>query len=325
MSPSSTYRRVPRALRPLLALATSVVLAVSLAPPASAAPLDRYNSVADPMSTFELQFLDNFVPQGIAYSESRNRFFVTHYNWRDGGVDSRIAIHAGDGRYLRYVRIAPGHVGGITVWRDWLYVVTDGDGGMGRLRRYSLNRVLNADKGDYVKVLGVRDTYQGASAFVTVHAGTIYFGTHTSDSSWDSHGKMWSWALDPDNGAPRPVRTDATPTSIPPNVQGMVRTGKYEIYSQSWRRDCHSRFTVVNRDNGNRKRIYGPSMSEGIVNAGGSLFIAYESGAKKYRDGDGNGSSLNPVYRAHYANLKDFATTVLQHGWNPGNDPGCTG
>ncbi len=307
-------------IRGAAAAAISLAITITGTPQASAAPLDIYNSATDPSPNFYLQFLENFTPQGIAYSGSKNLFYVTHYNHSDTAADSRIAIYDGAGNYKRYVRIASGHVGGVAVWKNWLYVVTSVDG-MGRLRRYSLDAIsdpTNATK--YVAVLGVRDTFTGASSFASVSGGEIFFGTHSDDPNWSTKGKMWSWPLDPDNGVPSPTRTDSAYSLIPANVQGFVRTADYDIFSTSRDRDCRSRFIVIDRSSGKERRIYAPSMSEGIVNAGGSLFINFESASSQYA-----ATALDVTERVAYGTTSTFGATVLSDGFAPSADDGCQG
>lgn len=315
--------------RPKLTLALCIA-ALALTPSTVVAAYPIYGPQMDPKANFWIQTavgtppnLTQLVPQGLAHDPTSNRFLATAYDPRESSTveyDSYIFVHDSAGNTLKRVRINTGHVGGITVWRDWVYVVTTLDGtNMGRLRKYSRSRIMNAAAGEYVGAATTRDTYVNAGAFVADYNGRLYFGTHTADSDWTTKGKMWSWPIDPDSGEARPVvMYDTQSTAIPPNVQGYVRTDNYEIFSQSWTRKCDSVFTVVSRGDGLTRTTLGPAMSEGIVAAAGDLYVNFESAAEKYA-----ATAKNVTERVAFGDLSGFATVVLHSGSSATAKPVC--
>lgn len=59
---------------------------------------------------------------------------------------SLILVHSAGGAFQKAVYIAEGHVGGVAIRGNWLYVVTN-VGGQGRLRTYSIAKILATPHG----------------------------------------------------------------------------------------------------------------------------------------------------------------------------------
>ncbi len=310
-----------RLLRPLAALALAVVTSTVLtAPPAAAEPFGGavYNARTNPRTAFKINHYADYVPQGIAYG--KGHFFQTQYNWRYPGIDSIIVVHSAGGAYQKAVYIAEGHVGGVAVRGNWLYVVTN-VGGQGRLRTYSIDKILATPHGRYVAVapgrgvVNIGDSNDRAGAFIGLSGKRIYFGSHSSDSSYTKNGRMWHYNIRADGKPVKPAGN--TVVAVPPNVQGMAVSGSSYLFSQSWDRDCWSRFKVTGRERPSvgGKSIFGPSMAEDVATTGGVLFITYESAANKYNGGDGSNHARNPVSYVHAGDLSDFVYAVWSRGW----------
>ncbi|SDI13219.1 hypothetical protein SAMN05192558_101497 [Actinokineospora alba] len=309
--------RFKRTITAAVASAAALTLAMGLTQSASAAEgfVGRFTDLTDPSMNFELQLLSTHVPQGIAYWDGDGgaaRFFVTHYE-PSNPSNSRLAVHGADGTYFKNVRIGGGHVGGVVAWRHWLYTVdTDGDG-EAHLRIYRLSDIGTTKNLEHLPLRGYWKMPDDSGAFVTISGDTLYFGTHTKDKTYQEHGRLYTWPMDPNTGDPasRPENS----WGIPGNVQGLVVTENFFVFSQSWDRDCWSRITVRTRGEGfaSDRFIYTHAMSEGIVNAAGTLYVNFESAADYYS------GARNIVKQPRYGPLSTIIYDIRDHGRTLGN------
>lgn len=310
--------RFKRTIRAAVASAAAVVTAmtVTVTVTGSAAAAEDFsgrftNQLATPKAAFWLTLRNTHVPQGIAHWPGGDRFFVTYYD-PDDGTNSRLAVHANDGSHLKNLRINGGHVGGVVAWRDWLYTIDTDSTGTTLLRKYRLSDIGNTSGG---AALPQREFWQlptGAGAFVDIHDNKLYFGSHTRDKTYAEHGRLYSWPMNPTSGNPTPNSDQwGANIGIPGNVQGLVVTPHYLVFSQSWDRDCWSRVTVRVRGGGfaSDRFIYAPAMSEGIVNADGSLYVNFESGAYPYVD-----DARNVIHRPWFGDLSTFISDIQANG-----------
>jgi len=306
--------RFKRTMRAAVASAAAVALAMGMTASASAAEdfSGRFTNVlADPKPAFWLTLRDTHVPQGITYwagDGQGSRFFVSYYD--DSSVtNSRLAVHGNDGSYFKNVRIGGGHVGGVVAWRDWLYTVDTTSTGSTYLRKYRLADIGTTSSGD---ALPLRDSWSmpnNSGAFATIQDNNLYFGSHTKDKSYTEHGRLYTWPMNPTSG--NPTTTSSASIGIPGNVQGLVATPNYLVFSQSWDRDCWSRITVRERGEGfaSDRFIYAPAMSEGITAASGSLYVNFESGSHLYAS-----TARNVIHRPWFGDLSTFISDILANG-----------
>ncbi|MFJ6671121.1 hypothetical protein ACIQMJ_08455 [Actinosynnema sp. NPDC091369] len=118
--------------------------------------------------------------------------------------------------------------------------------------------------------------------------------------------------MNPTSGNPTPSTDQwGAGIGIPGNVQGLVVTPDYFVFSQSWDRDCWSRITARERGEGfaGDRFTYAPSMSEGIVNAAGSLYVTFESDSHLYVD-----DARDVIHRPWFGNLSTFITDIQANG-----------
>lgn len=309
--------RFKRTIRAAVASAAAVAMAMTVTGSASAAEdfNGRFtNYLAEPKPGFWLNLRDTHVPQGITYwpgDGQGSRFFVTYYDPSDV-ANSRLAVHGNDGSYFKNLRIGGGHVGGVVAWRDWLYTIDTASTGTTLLRKYRLSDIGTTSSGT---ALPLRDSWQlpsGSGAFATIQDGNLYFGSHTKDKSYTQHGKLYTWPMNATSGNPTPSSDQwGASIGIPGNVQGLVVTPNYFVFSQSWDRDCWSRVTVRVRGDGfpSDRFIYAPAMSEGIVNAAGSLYVNFESGSYLYAS-----TARNVIHRPWFGGLSTFTTDIQANG-----------
>ena len=272
------------------------------------------NNLANPKADFLLTLRDTHVPQGIAHWPGDGqgaRFFVTYYD-PSNVTNSRLAVHTNNGGYLKNLRINGEHVGGVVAWRDWLYTIDTGSTGTTLLRKYRLSDIATTSSGAALPQRASWQLPSGAGAFVTIHDNKLYFGSHTADKSYSEHGKLYTWPMNATSGNPTPSTDQwGASTGIPGNVQGLVATPNHLVFSQSWDRDCWSRITVRVRGGGfsSDRFIYAPAMSEGIVNAAGSLYVNFESGANLYAD-----TARNVIHRPWFGDLSTFISDIQANG-----------
>ncbi len=306
----------------LTALLTMVLLVLALPTTASAEAFNGpvYNDSTNPVKKFKINYYSDYVPQGLAYG--KGYFFQTQYNWRYPQQDSIIVIHKANGEFVKAVYIAEGHVGGAAVKGNWLYVVTNlqnntKTNGQGRLRTYSIDRILKTKHAGYVPTRWTTDIGrpgQYAGAFIGISGKFIYYGTHTADTSYTRNGQMWHHDI---SRSGKPVKP-ANPSTfaIPPNVQGVAVSGSRFLFSQSWDRDCWSRFTVTGAIPAiGGKSVFGPSMVEDMTKAGSKIYLTYESAAHLYTGGDGSNHSRNAVKYVAAGSLKGFMDAIQRRGW----------
>jgi hypothetical protein len=123
--------------------------------------------------------------------------------------------------------------------------------------------------------------------------------------------------MNPTSGNPTPSQGQwGAYVGIPGNVQGLIATPNYLVFSQSWDRDCWSRITVRERGGGfaSDRFIYAPAMSEGIVNANGSLYVNFESGASLAAPENYASTARNVIHRPWFGDLSTFISDILANG-----------
>lgn len=192
-------------------------------------------------------------------------------------------------------------------WRDWLYTV-DTSNGSTLLRKYRLADIGTTSSGN---ALPLRDSWtlpSDSGAFVTIQDNKLYFGSHTKDRDYTEHGRLYTWPMNTSSGNPTP---SSASIGIPGNVQGLVVTPNYMVFSQSWVRRCWSRITVRDRGEGfaSDRFIYAPAMSEGITAASGSLYVNFESGADLYA-----ATARNVIHRPWFGDLSTFIADIRANG-----------
>jgi hypothetical protein len=306
--------RFKRTIRAAVASAAAVAMAMGMTGSASAAEdfSGRFTNVlANPKANFWLTLRDTHVPQGIAYWPGGARFFVTYYD-PDASI-GRLAVHGNDGSHIKDLKVNGYHLGGVVTWRDWLYTIdtTEGSGTV-LLRKYRLADIATTANGGTLPQREATPLPTGAGAFLDIHDNKLYFGSHTADRSYSEHGRLYTWPMSTASGNPTPSSGQwGAYVGIPGNVQGLVVTPNYFVFSQSWVRRCWSRITVRERGDGfaSDRFIYAPAMSEGIVNANGALYVNFESGADLYA-----ATARNVIHRPWFGDLSTFISDIQANG-----------
>lgn len=191
---------------------------------------------------------DGMVHQGLAYDGENDTFLITGYR-TDGKASQLSVVSKADGKEIKRLSLAnedgsafTGHVGGITVNGDYVYVA----GGKG-LAVFGRQDVVSAADGDIIKSVGFFGTATESDhlnvAFTHVENGKIYVGEFYRKANYptpDSH-KYTTAAGDEnpaliiayklDDGAPLGISDKIEYAySVPSLVQGMCFDAEGRVY-----------------------------------------------------------------------------------------------
>ncbi|MBA3781731.1 MAG: hypothetical protein H0X12_07760 [Nocardioides sp.] len=222
----------------------------------------------------------NLIPQGLGYDAATGTLLQSYDDHDKGDRSTMALIDEVTGQEIGEVQLGdtfpgpdgnpvpssrPGHVGGVTVDGDNVYV-TD----KGRVYTYSLSEMRNASSGQPVQQSAPPADVSGGS-YSAFKDGKLYVG--------DFHNNVLY--VHEKNAAGDWVEVDAVDT--PDECQGvMVRDGEY-VFSSSYGRDNEGQLIVQDRETGDRSDPFTlPTMSEGVVEVDGELVVTYESGAEEY-------------------------------------------
>lgn len=226
------------------------------------------------------------IPQGLGYDPLTRSLLQAYY--KDGEPSVLAVVDEVTGKELTEVELGgygyddtrPGHVGGVTVDGDSVYVTDSG-----KVYEYSLREIRAAGPGTTVEQVQ-RPTDVAASSYSAFRDGRLYVGDHDASVMYvyekDAHG-VWVPVRDSDGGA--------LSIATPDKAQGvLVRDGEF-VFSTSHGRQNESALVVQDRDSGERSDEYPlPNMSQGVVEVDGQLYVTYESGAEKFDDAGTGGA-----------------------------------
>jgi len=252
--------------------------------------------------------LGTHTPQGVGtwwnWDGSKDLLLVASYQ---NGANSLITgIDPTTNKTVGVVAIAGSHAGGITTSNGWAFVQGKDSGGSGTIRKYRLSTLKSALKKagtPYVKQVGTaRKVY--AASFLTSYGGYLWSGKFNATG----RGKMYQYKIN-SNGS---LTTINRAWEIPTKTQGLLVTANHFIFSTSYGRDKRSNLYVVRRgqpdlDKAKLTCFRAPSMSEGITEYGGRVYLVFESGSYLYRSDQ---KTLNVITRLHKAPLSTLTSLV---------------
>lgn len=284
------------------------------------------------------------VPQGLAYIPEARLLLISNYMF-DGRTAAITCVSLGNdtvnGRLGKTIWIynrdgSPhmGHMGGIAVSREWLWIASGSN-----FYRLPLSGILEAEEGSKLLLSGPYTTEVACSA-ATASGGVLYIsefrsrnGSYmTSKSHYfkTADGKInqaltAGFILDGRLDGILPSRSQAGIAhpdyfiSIPDEVQGITFLENRIVLSQSYGRRNDSRLSVYASPLGGEldgsfllkngqevpvwvlddakkiREITAPPMSEGICLVEGFIAVLYESASDKYRD-----TARSPQSRIHF-------------------------
>ena len=229
--------------------------------------------------------LRSYVPQAVATWhnwDTAGHDLLVVSSYRDGGGKARLfGIDAATGKHVGTVAIAPTHAGGITITNGWAFVQGKDSGKKHYVRKYELSELRGAMKAKdtpYLKQIGkARQVY--GSAFLASYGDNLYAGRFNDKG----RGRMYRYKVT-GTGA---LKTQKGAYEVPTKTQGLLVTNNHFIYSTSLGNDNRSNIYVVaggarDIDIASTKCFRAPSMAEGITADGGTAYLLYESGSRKY-------------------------------------------
>lgn len=193
----------------------------------------------------------NAIPQGIAYANGQKRILISHYfenasacvsvlNESTGTMISSISLQEISGK------LHTGHVGGIAVLNDSLFVASDG-----RILQYELAPFLSADPPATISATATRKC-ETAATFCTATKKRLLVGefaygqeyrTHFSHHLTDRKGvRKYAWVCGYDSKDP--MGTPTCVLSVRQKVQGMYASGDRVFLSISYGRRNRSTSTL---------------------------------------------------------------------------------
>lgn len=264
----------------------------------------------------------NAIPQGMTYSDDHDLIIISHYFGHGQAPSFLSVLDNSTGKLLSSIALKEsskalhrGHVGGIAVLKDSLWVASDG-----QLFQYELGTVVSDTPSAAVLPVARRKCETKAS-FCTATENTLFVGefakytflkeeypTDPSHHVQDRKAvKKYAWicAYDAQDilGNPKFV------LSVRQKVQGMHVTNDRIYMSISYGRKNPSKVVAYENPIGEEKHATAtlsngetvplwfldgenylgaidlPPMSEGIVMIGQQLAVLFESGASKYQKG----------------------------------------
>ncbi|MCH5585558.1 hypothetical protein MK805_11420 [Shimazuella sp. AN120528] len=255
-----------------------------------------------------------WVPQGLSYLKSENWILHSYY-WDQGkgseGHASVIAVFFKSGQYKminlyeNHTHKHYGHVGGITVSSNYLWVAST-ERSHNYLLQYSLQALIHVkNKGKLVpkKMYGLAH----GTSYVTYHQPSklLCIGKWVPKIK-GSHGLLYCHKLNDKED----LSSDSKEYQTPSDIQGIEFYGNgsieknYILFSQSFGRKKDSKLLIYKGLGTETKKVtqftINP-MSEDMVKIGNKIYISFESGAKKYHH-NGKKQTYN-LYYAEIANL----------------------
>jgi hypothetical protein len=246
--------------------------------------------------------LGTHTPQGVGtwwdWDGSKDLLLVAAY--RAGANSQIIGIDPGTGKTVGVVAIAATHGGGITTSMGWAFV----QGSTNGIRKYRLSELRTAMKKagtPYLKAVGAERKVYGAS-FLTSYGDSLWSGNFNDTG----RGKMYQYKIN-SNGS---LTTINKAWEVPTKTQGLTVTASHFIFSTSYGRTNRSNLYVVRRgqadlDKAKLSCFRAPSMSEGITEYGGRVYLVFESGSHLYRS---DPKTLNVITRLHKASLSSLTS-----------------
>lgn len=217
-----------------------------------------------------------------------------------GVVSNGSRAGTGLGRML----IAEGHVGGLAVYKGWLYVGSESE-----IRGYRLSTVRGALAGANTSTVYPRAYNRSTSyrvGFMGSGDGRLWAGAFDENSATHLNGYTQTSAS---TGAV--TFESATQAYAPKKTQGVAVTSSYVIFSTSYGRNDRGNLWVFRRGaqsltDGNSYCFRAPSMNQGLTIANSRLYVGFESGAYTYNHTADDPD--NPIRNVHSAALTNVTS-----------------
>lgn len=237
-----------------------------------------------------------WIPQGLAIVPSRNWVIISHY-WGKKNSNQASSISITSSKTNKRIKTLylyesgskkhTGHVGGLAVSESHLWVAS-GE----HVYRIPLSTINS--KNDYSNVVMSKYALGHKASYASYSDGILWIGEYMDGQDQGGkqcapgpQGKLRGYKLTANDDMPS-NRKAAYTWSTPDRIQGAVVTKSRVVYSQSCGRDNASKLHIYTQGTSGKAAaapLTMPPMSEGIAIRGNSLYVLFESGARKYRNG----------------------------------------
>lgn len=237
-----------------------------------------------------------YVPQGFAAWSNWNGtgedlILISAYKEHDysdddldgpSGIWGVVVSGSRAGTSLGRMLIDKGHVGGIAVYKGWVYVGSENE--IRGYRASTVRAALAAANTNTVqaKEFGRATTY--TVGFMGTGDGTLWAGDFNPDASDFVYGYSQTSATTGNLDY-----RDGWKFSAPKKTQGVTVTPNYFIFSASFGRNDRGNIWVMARNHGqdaitdaNSYCFRAPSMNQGVTQLDGRVYLGFESAAWKF-------------------------------------------
>jgi hypothetical protein len=254
----------------------------------------------------------HYVPQGLAAwpnwnGTTEDLLLISAYKDADGdktpdgpsAIWGVVADGSRAGTSLGRMLITKGHVGGIGVYKGWLYVGSEYE-----IRGYRLSKVGNVLAAANTNTVHGRDYNRTSSyrvGFMGTGDGHLWAGAFNDSSSTHLNGYVQT-----SNSTGALAYQSATQAYAPKKTQGVAVTSTHVIFSTSYGRNDRGNIWVMGRgqqslSDGNSFCFRAPSMNQGLTIMNSRLYLNFESGAYTYNKGLDDPD--NPIRHLHSSSL----------------------
>ncbi|MGG4394479.1 hypothetical protein ABEX25_09280 [Paenibacillus thiaminolyticus] len=250
---------------------------------------------------------NEWVPQGLAVVPGKNWVIVSHYSGNSNSQASAISIT--DTKTKKRIKTLylyesankkhTGHVGGVAASAKYVWIASGKS-------VYQIPVSAVSGKKDYSNVVMKKYALGHKASYASYSDGVLWVGEYMDGQDIGQsmckpgpQGKARGYKLNGKGELPANPKAAYTWTT-PDRVQGMALTKNRVFYSQSCGRNNDSTLLVYTRGASGKQvsSLKMPPMSEGISLKGSSLYVLFESGARKYADGK------NPLKNMYIINTK---------------------
>ncbi|EHB56629.1 hypothetical protein PaelaDRAFT_4995 [Paenibacillus lactis 154] len=250
-----------------------------------------------------------WVPQGLALVPSKNWIIISHY-WGNKNKNQASSISITNSKTNKRIKTLylyesggkkhTGHVGGLAVSKKHLWIASGKN-----VYRIPLSTL--SSKKDYSNIVMSKYSLGHKASCATYADGVLWVGEYMDGEDIGKKqcapgpkGKLRGYKLTGSDLLP-PGRKPSYTWTTPDRVQGAVVTKSRVLYSQSCGRNNASTLLIYTRGTSGKPAatpLAMPPMSENIALRGNDLYVLFESGARKYRNG------ALPLKNLYIVNLK---------------------
>ncbi len=255
--------------------------------------------------------LRKHVPQGLttwADWDGAGHTLLLLGMYRRAANSYLVGLDPVDGRHVGSVEIEESHLGGIGVIGNWLIAQDTAEpGGTPTVRRYALDRLrtamLQAAQGEVPPYLDYDGDPQeiAGSSFMDVAENSLWVGRYTKRYRG---GRMYRYTVDADGL----LVQAAGPWKVPPRTQGVLVTPTHFLFASS-DGNRYGQLRAYRRGAAGERLTLGgclwtPSLPQNLTDHGNHVFVAYESGARRFHRPN------NRIRSLHTADLATLLRSV---------------